>query len=56
MDLITADVTDVENPQIGDNIELWGSELRIERVADFNSMSAYELLARIPKRLPRLSI
>ena len=56
MDLITADVTDIEDPQIGDNIELWGSELRIERVADFNSMSAYELLARIPKRLPRLSI
>jgi len=56
MDLITADVTNVDNAQIGDEIELWGNEVRIERIAEFNGMSAYELLARIPKRLPRVRI
>lgn len=56
MDLITADVTNVDNAQIGDEIELWGNEVRIERIAAFNGMSAYELLARIPKRLPRVRI
>lgn len=56
MDLITVDVTNIGPVQIGDPVELWGKSLPVSVIADYNDLSGYEILARIPKRLPRIPL
>lgn len=56
MDLITVDVTNIGPVQVGDPVELWGKSLPVSVIADYNDLSGYEILARIPKRLPRIPL
>ncbi len=54
MDMITVDVTDLEAVVIGDSVELWGNQLAVNRVAEHCGTLGYELLTRMPLRVPRI--
>jgi len=50
MDMITVDVTDLENPiAIGDDVQLWGDGIDVAEVATHSSTIAYELLCNTGK-------
>ncbi|GAA0852669.1 alanine racemase [Aliiglaciecola litoralis] len=53
MDMITVDVTDLENVEIGSSVELWGKNLNANEVAKYADTIGYELVTRMPKRLSR---
>jgi alanine racemase len=53
MDMITVDVTDLESVAIGDQVELWGVQLPVNKVAAHCGTLGYELLTRMPARVPR---
>lgn len=54
MDLISVDVTDLDNVQIGDPVELWGEHLSANEVAQHSDTIGYDLLAGVSKRVPRV--
>lgn len=54
MDMICVDVTDVPNVNVGSDVELWGENIPVDTIASFANTIAYELLARMPMRTPRL--
>ena len=54
MDMISVDVTDLENVAIGDPVELWGKQLAVNRVAASCGTLGYELLTRMPLRVPKI--
>jgi len=39
---------------IGDSVELWGKQLPVNRVAEYCATLGYELLTRMPLRVPRV--
>ena len=53
MDLISVDVTDLDNVQIGDKALLWGKELSANEVANWAGTIGYELVTRMPRRVTR---
>ena len=53
MDMITVDVTDLPAAAIGDRAVLWGPELPVNEVARQCGTIGYELLTRMPSRVPR---
>ncbi len=53
MDMMTIDVTDCSNVQIGDQVELWGKHLPIETVAQQAGTIAYELMTQVSQRVVR---
>lgn len=53
MDMLTFDVSDLDNPKIGDLVELWGNKLAINDVAEHIGTIGYELMTRVSKRIPR---
>ncbi|MCS5558650.1 MAG: alanine racemase [Oceanospirillaceae bacterium] len=53
MDMISVDVTDLQEVNIGDPVELWGKQLAVNRVAASCGTLGYELLTRMPLRVPR---
>ena len=54
MDMITVDVTDLREVAIGDKALLWGPELPVNEVASHCDTISYELLTRMPGRVPRV--
>ena len=54
MDMITVDITDLENIIIGDSVELWGKNISIDTVAQCSDTINYELLTRVSKRVPKV--
>ena len=54
MDMLTFDVTDLEQVSIGDKVQLWGEHLLINKVAEHIDTIGYELMTRISKRVPRI--
>lgn len=54
MDMITIDVTDIKNTQLGDIVELWGENLSIEVIAKHTGTINYELITRISPRVPKI--
>jgi alanine racemase len=56
MDMITVDVTDLESVAIGDPVELWGNQLSVNLIAEHCGTLGYELLTRMPLRVPRIYI
>jgi alanine racemase len=50
MDMLTVNLHHLPNAQIGDEVTLWGNGLPVERVAQYNTMSVYELLTRMTSR------
>jgi alanine racemase len=56
MDMITIDVTELNNVQVGDSVELWGSNLPLNTIAEHAGTISYELVTRMPLRTPRIYI
>jgi alanine racemase len=56
MDMITVDLRGRPDAQVGDPVILWGQGLPVEEIAAHAGTIAYELLARMPKRAPRVQI
>ena len=54
MDMITVDVTDLREVAIGDKALLRGPELPVNEVASHCDNIGYELLTRMPGRVPRV--
>lgn len=54
MDMITVDVTDLPQVAIGDKTVLWGPELPVNEIASACGTIGYELLTRMPARVPRV--
>jgi alanine racemase len=53
MDMITFDVTDLQNVEVGDDVELWGDTLSINDVAEHIGTIGYELMTRLSSRVTR---
>ena len=51
MDMLTIDLTDCENVQIGDSVELWGAHVPIEAIAKSAGTIPYELLCQVSSRV-----
>jgi len=54
MDMITVDVTDHSSVAIGDQVELWGSNVLVSEVAECAGTISYELLTGVTSRVPRI--
>ena len=53
MDMITVDVTELDEVKIGDPVILWGSDLSVDLVAAASGTIGYELLTGLTARVPR---
>lgn len=53
MDLISVDVTDIDEVQVGDSVELWGENLSVNNVASWAGTIGYDLITAVSKRVPR---
>jgi alanine racemase len=53
MDMLTFDVTNIDNVEIGTKVELWGNNLAINELAKEIGTIGYELMTRISNRVPR---
>ncbi len=56
MDMLTVDLTGMEDIRIGDPVELWGSQVRVHEVAAACDTIGYEVVTRRPPRVPRTYI
>jgi alanine racemase len=56
MDMITVDVTEITNVNLGDVVELWGDNLSVETVAEYVDTINYELLTRVSARVPLIYV
>jgi alanine racemase len=55
MDMISVDITDLAQPvEIGEPVTLWGPGLGVNEVAECCGTIGYELLTRMPSRVPRI--
>jgi len=55
MDMLTVDLTNQPDANIGDEVVLWGTGLPVERVALHSKTSAYEILTRMTPR-PKIDV
>ncbi|MFZ3183853.1 MAG: alanine racemase [Pseudomonas sp.] len=53
MDMLSVDVTDLPQAQLGDAVELWGAQLPVDEVAQACGTIGYELLSKVTARVPR---
>ena len=51
MDMITIDLTGVNNPTIGDRVEMFGENININEVAESSGTISYEILTKITRRV-----
>lgn len=56
MDVLSVDLTNCPNAQLGDEVILWGEGLPVERIAEKASTISYQLLTALTKRVDRLAI
>jgi len=54
MDMLTVDLWQCPNAQIGDEVELWGQHISIDEVARCAQTISYPLLCGVTTRVPRL--
>ncbi|MCF6194778.1 MAG: alanine racemase [Kangiellaceae bacterium] len=54
MDLICVDISDIDEVQVGDSVELWGENLSVNEVASWAGTIAYDLITGVSKRVPRI--
>jgi len=54
MDMLMVDVTDLPEARPGDPVQLWGPDIAVDTVAARSGTIGYELLVRIPPRVPRI--
>lgn len=53
MDMLSIDLTDLPEAQVGDNVEFWGRNLPINEIADHCGTIPYTLVTGISRRVPR---
>lgn len=53
MDMLTVDITDMPQAQVGTPVELWGQYLPVDEVAKPAGTIGYELLCAVAPRVPR---
>jgi alanine racemase len=51
MDMLTVDLTNIPNPQIGDKVELFGNNIAINEVAEYCNTISYEIMSKITRRV-----
>lgn len=56
MDMVTVDVTDIADVQLGDAAVMWGNGLPLSEVAAAAGSDGYEMLTRMPARVPRVHV
>lgn len=56
MDMLTIDVTGIDNVQIGDDVELWGPNIDVRQVAACADTISWHLLTGVSGRVPRVSV
>ena len=54
MDLITIDITHLNDVKFGDWVEFWSPQHSINKFADYNKLISYELMTRIDRRVRRV--
>ena len=52
MDMMTVDISDIPGAQIGDDVELWGDNVKISEVADWACTIPYDLMCSVAARVP----
>jgi alanine racemase len=52
MDMITVDLTDVPQVDVGAEAELWGTHIPVDEVAEACGTVGYELLCALAQRVP----
>ncbi len=52
MDMLTVDVTDIEDARVGSVVTLWGQGLPIDEVAQAADTIGYELMCAVAQRVP----
>jgi alanine racemase len=52
MDMITVDLRNAPNAQIGSRVELWGQKVPVDTVAAAASTIGYELICALAPRVP----
>jgi alanine racemase len=52
MDLITVDLTDAPQAEVGSPVELWGNQVPIDEVATHSGTVGYELMCALAPRVP----
>jgi alanine racemase len=53
MDMLTIDITDQSDVKVGDEVQLWGDQVSVDRVASCSGTIGYELLTSVTSRVPR---
>ncbi|WP_137887055.1 alanine racemase [Pseudomonas sp. 2FE] len=53
MDMLAVDLTDCPEAQLGDAVELWGTQLPVDELAQACGTIGYELLTKVSARVPR---
>ncbi|ASG66826.1 alanine racemase [Idiomarina piscisalsi] len=56
MDMLTIDVTDVADVQIGDDVELWGPNIDVRQIAACAGTISWHLLTGVSVRVPRVKV
>jgi alanine racemase len=56
MDMLTVDLSGIPDARVGDPVELWGRALPLNEVAAHCGTIAYELVTRMPARVPRVTV
>jgi len=56
MDMLTVDLRARPGAQVGDEVELWGRNVRVSEVAHAAGTIAYELLCAVSARVPRYEV
>jgi len=54
MDMITVDLTDCPEAQVGDSVTLWGEGLPVEEIAQYADTIPYVLLCNVTPRVKRI--
>ena len=52
MDMLFADITDIPEADIGSPVELWGTQVPVDAVAEASATVGYELLCALAPRVP----
>lgn len=55
MDMITVDLTDCPQADIGSAVELWGEQIAIDQLASLCGTISYELFCQVTARVPRIT-
>jgi len=56
MDMVTIDITEIVEAEVGDKVEFWGRHVSVNEVARLAGTISYELLCGVSARVPRTYI